>query len=263
LFRIPLPVRIKLIREFLEEKYNFYNRPEFIETDPVRIPHNYTNKNDIEISAFLTATISWGQRPIIIRNGFRLLRLMKGSPYNFIMNFGENDLEVFNDFRHRTFQPEDCKFFLLSLQNIYKNHKSLQNLFEDPVIKGGSVKDSLINFRKVFFEIPHLPRTRKHVPSVGKGASAKRLNMFLRWMVRDDKSGIDFGIWNGILQPKDLFLPLDVHSGSVSRKLGILKRNQNDWKAVEEVTNLLRKLDPSDPVKYDYALFGMGIYEKF
>ncbi|MCH7657478.1 MAG: TIGR02757 family protein [Bacteroidetes bacterium] len=255
-------MEIKFIREFLEEKYYLYNRPEFIETDPVHIPHNYTNKNDIEISAFLVATISWGQRSTIIRNGLELMHLMKDSPYDFIINFGKNDLEMFDNFRHRTFQPEDCKFFLLSLQNIYKNHDGLQNLFEDPVIKGGSVKDSLINFRKVFFEIPHPVRTRKHISSVEKGASAKRLNMFLRWMVRPDRSGIDFGIWKGIL-PKDLFLPLDVHTGNVSRKLGILTRKQNDWKSVEEVTSSLRKIDPADPVKYDYALFGLGIYEKF
>lgn len=250
------------IRDFLNEKAEKYNHPDFIETDPVQIPHLFSDKNDIEVAAFFASTIAWGQRTTIIKNMHKLIVLMDHSPYEFIINSTENDLERLNYFKHRTFNGEDCKFFVKSLKNIYKNHGSLGELFQDSYANGKSIFNVLVRFREIFFEIQYPVRTEKHVSNVLKGASAKRLNMFLRWMVRNDNNGVDFGLWNNISMA-DLFLPLDVHTGNVARKLGLLKRKQNDWKAVEEVTEVLRIFDPNDPVKYDFALFGLGVFEKF
>lgn len=252
----------KELKDFLDEKYLKYNCKEFVEKDPIQIPHLFTNKNDIEISGFLAATIAWGQRPVIIRNAHKLIELMDNSPYDFILNFEETDLNRFSDFKHRTFNGADCIYFMKSLQNIYKDHGGLESVFDKKILEGKGVKEAIIYFREVFFELPHMTRTYKHVANVLKKSSAKRINMYLRWMVRDSSSGVDFGIWNNI-SPSQLYLPLDVHTGNVSRKLGILKRTQNDWQAVDEVTQKLRKLDPKDPVKYDFALFGLGIFEGF
>ncbi len=250
------------IKDFLNEKAEKYNHPDFIETDPVQIPHLFSDKNDIEIAAFFASTIAWGQRVSIIKNMHKLIALMDHSPYEFIMNSSEKDLSRLNYFKHRTFNGEDCKFFVRSLNNIYKKHGGLGELFQKLYIEKNDVFTALIRFREIFFDIEYPLRTQKHVSNVLKGSSAKRLNMFLRWMVRNDNNGVDFGLWNKISM-SDLFLPLDVHTGNVARKLGLLKRKQNDWKAVAEITGILREFDPLDPVKYDFALFGLGVFEKF
>jgi len=250
------------LKAFLEEKHHKYNREEFIESDPIQIPKQFEDTKDIEIAGFLSATIAWGQRRTIIANMNALLKRMHNTPYDFIINAEDEDMEAFSDFKHRTFNGEDCIFFLKSLKNIYQNHGSLGDIFQHSYQKKGNIPEAIQTFRNIFFEIPHPGRTKKHVADISKKSSAKRLNMFLRWMVRRDKQGIDFGIWDKI-KMKDLFIPLDVHSGNVARELGLLKRKQNDWKAVEELTDKLREFDPEDPVKYDYALFGLGVFEKF
>ena len=250
------------IRQFLEEKVKFYNRAEFIRDDPIQVPHQFKGQENIEIAAFLTATIAWGRRDIITRNAFDLMSRMDHDPYDFLMNMKKNDLKVFNGFRHRTFNEEDCRFFILSLHDIYKNRHGMYRVFLEGYNEGGSIKHAIHGFRKIFFGTPHAPRIEKHLANPFSGSAAKRLNMFLRWMVRRDAKGVDFGIWDRI-SPADLYLPLDVHTGNVARKLGLLNRNQNDWKAVEELTGVLRGFDPSDPVKYDFALFGLGIYENY
>lgn len=251
-----------LLKEFLEEKYHQYNKPEFIETDPVSIPHSFSNIEDIEISGFLAATIAWGVRKTIVRNAFRLMKLMDNSPYDFIKNASDDDMRIFESFKHRTFNGTDAIGFIKSLKNIYINHNGLRNVFEGAFLSSGNIREVLIEFRKVFLEKDVAVRTRKHISNVDNNASAKRLNMFLRWMVRKDHSGVDFGLWDKI-SPSALYMPLDVHSGNIARKLGLLERKQNDWKSVELLTTALRKFDPADPVKYDYALFGLGIFEHF
>lgn len=250
--------------EFLEEKHLKYNHFSFIESDPVSIPHIFHKKEDIEIAGFLTAAISWGQRKTIIKNAGELLRHMDNSPHDFIMKSTAKDLEAFRNFRHRTFQGEDCLYFLKSLKNIYRNYGGLEKVFISSRAShtGGEVFRAIWNFRKIFFSLPHPSRTEKHISDPEKGASAKRLNMFLRWMVRKDMHGVDFGLWKNI-KTSQLLCPLDVHSGNVARKLGLLKRSQNDWKSVIELTSSLKKFDRKDPVKYDFALFGLGVFEKF
>jgi uncharacterized protein (TIGR02757 family) len=245
------------IREFLEEKYDHYNRLSFIERDPVSIPHLFTKKEDIEISGLLSATISWGNRKSIIANARRLMSYMEDDPYHFIVNHNTRDLAPFRKFVHRTFNGRDCVFFIRSLRNIYVNHGGLETAFR--FVPGGNetVFENIMTFRKIFLAVPHEKRAEKHISNPARKSSAKRLCMFLRWMVRHDKRGVDFGIWKNILSSQ-LCLPLDVHTGNVSRKLGLLARKQNDWKAVEEVTAALRRMDPRDPVKYDFALFGLG-----
>jgi uncharacterized protein (TIGR02757 family) len=250
------------MKEFLDEKYMEYNRETFIESDPIQIPKQFEDPRDIEIAGFLAATIAWGQRRTIISNMNRLLNQMNNTPYEFIINAEEEDLEIFRDFKHRTFNGEDCIFFIKSLKNIYQHHSGIKEIFENSYLKTGDIKESLKNFRDVFFSIPYPSRTQKHVADISKKSSAKRLNMYLRWMVRCDKQGIDFGLWDQI-DMKDLYIPLDVHSGNVARKLGLLNRKQNDWTAVEELTEKLLEFDPEDPVKYDFALFGLGVFEKF
>lgn len=250
----------KELLQFLNEKVEQYNQPKFIETDPIQIPHQFTKKEDIEIAGFLTATIAWGKRPMIIKNAQKMMELLGNSPYDFIINHQEKDLE-FEHFVHRTFNLIDFKYFIKSLKNIYENHNGLEKIFAS-TIKDESTKNSIHEFKKVFFEIEHPKRTTKHVSDPIKGSAAKRINMFLRWMVRNDEKGVDFGIWKTI-SPSVLSCPLDVHSGNVARKLDLLNRKQNDWKALQELDNNLRLLDKNDPVKYDFALFGLGIFEGF
>jgi uncharacterized protein (TIGR02757 family) len=250
------------IKEFLDEKYNQYNCKKFIQSDPIQIPKQFEDPEDIEIAGFLAATIAWGQRSTIITNMNRLLNKMNNTPYEFITEADDDDLRILSDFKHRTFNGEDCIFFMKSLQNIYKNHGGLGSVFQNSYKKKRNIPEVLQEFRNIFFEIPHPARTQKHVADISKKSSAKRLNMFLRWMVRRDSKEIDFGIWDKIAT-KDLFIPLDIHSGNVARKLGLLKRKQNDWLAVEELTGKLREFDPYDPVKYDFALFGLGVFENF
>ncbi len=256
-----------VLKDFLEEKVDKYNRISFIESDPVSIPHQFTKKEDIEIAAFLSATIAWGQRVTIIKNANELMRRMDFAPHDFILNHSKKDLAQFKNFKHRTFNGADCIFFIHSLKNIYIKHGGLEKVFI-----GKNVKESIINFRKIFFSISHPKRTEKHISNPEANSSAKRLNMFLRWMIRKDNRGVDFGIWNSPLEggkrdiylsPKNLMCPLDIHSGNVARKLGLLTRKQNDWQAVEELTSRLKEFDKNDPVKYDFALFGLGVFEKF
>jgi uncharacterized protein (TIGR02757 family) len=250
------------LKEFLDEKVSHYNCPEFIVDDPVSVPHLFTLKEDIEIAGFLTAIISWGNRSSIIHNATRLMQILDHSPYQFITESGEEEFNRCQYFVHRTFNGSDCCYFLKAIKNIYLLHGGLESVFNEQIIKRRSIKDAIIHFREVFLELPHHFRTRKHLADPAKNASAKRINMFLRWMVRKDKCGVDFGIWNTI-HPSMLFCPLDVHTGNVSRKLGLISRKANDWKSVEELTKNLRSFDPDDPVKYDFALFGLGVHEKF
>ena len=257
-----IPIQQADLKAFLEEKHHQYNCERFIISDPIQIPKAFEEPEDIEIAGFITATIAWGQRKTIINNMHRLLGLMDHRPLDFILHAENSDLENFRSFKHRTFNGEDCIFFLRALKNIYRNHRGLRHLFESAYKRNGTLEAALSEFRRTFFEIPHPERTRKHVADISKNASAKRLNMFLRWMVRNDKQGIDFGIWRDI-PAKALYIPLDVHTGNVARKLGLLKRKQNDWKAVLELTDNLRQFDASDPVKYDFALFGLGAFEGF
>ena len=249
-------------REFLDEKANKYNHPGFIETDPIQIPALFTTKENIEIAGFLSATLAWGQRPTIIRNSLKLISLMNNDPIEFLLNTPEDEWDIFQDFKHRTFNGTDCIYFLKSLKNIYQKHGGLEQVFTQGFRNEKTIFGSLIHFRKVFFELGHEHRTEKHVSNVEKGAAAKRLNMYLRWMTRSDKAGVDFGLWKQI-PASALMLPLDVHTGNVARKLGLLTRTQNDWQAVEEITAKLREFDTEDPIKYDFALFGLGVFEKF
>jgi uncharacterized protein (TIGR02757 family) len=249
------------LKEFLDSKVTQYNTLDFIDSDPVQVPHLFTQKEDIEIAGFLAATIAWGKREMIIKNSHKMMEFLGSSPYDFVMNHKEADLDNFEHFVHRTFNLEDFKYFIQSLKNIYTNHKGLEGVFTAHQTKD-SLQPAIHEFKKVFFEIPHQQRTTKHVSDPLKGSAAKRINMYLRWMVRQDTLGVDFGIWKNI-SPSLLSCPLDVHSGNVARKLGILKRKQNDGKALLELDTALRKLDPSDPVKYDFALFGLGVFESF
>jgi uncharacterized protein (TIGR02757 family) len=249
------------LKEFLDERAGRYNQRSFIEADPIRVPRMFNRKENIEVAAFLTSTISWGNRPAIIKSATALMQRMDYHPCDFILNASEEELLHLKSYVYRTFQGVDCIYFVRSLRNIYLNYGGLQEVMEQGFRTGGSVKEALQCFFNRFFEIPG-ERTRKHVAQVAHGASAKRLNMFLRWMVRNDSTGVDFGLWNGI-PASELMLPLDLHTGNVARELGLLQRKQNNWKAVEEVTAKLRAMDPADPVKYDFALFGLGIFEKF
>lgn len=249
------------LKEFLDAKVSQYNNPKFIESDPIQIPHKFSKKEDIEIAGFLTATISWGNRKSIINNANRLVELLDNSPYDFIINHKASDLEKLQPFVHRTFNGNDCMQFIKSLQHIYINHNGIEAVFEKHAEKD-SLQESISKFKSIFFEIEHLHRTQKHVSDPLKNSAAKRINMFLRWMVRNDNTGVDFGIWESI-SPSLLSCPLDVHSGNVARKLGLLKRKQNDAKALLELDTSLRKLDAKDPVKYDFALFGLGVFEGF
>lgn len=249
------------LKEFLDEKVQLYNHPKFIESDPIQIPHLYTLKEDIEISGFLTATISWGNRKMIINNSQKLMAKLGNSPYDFVMNHSENDLEKLNDFVHRTFNGTDCITFIKALKNIYQNHNGLEFVFSKN-IQINTLQENISNFKSFFFEIEHDYRTQKHVSYPMNNSAAKRINMFLRWMVRNDNAGVDLGIWNSI-SPSQLSCPLDVHSGNVARKLGLLSRKQNDAKALFELDTNLQELDKNDPVKYDFALFGLGVFEGF
>jgi uncharacterized protein (TIGR02757 family) len=249
------------IKSFLDEKAHLYNQPRFIETDPIQIPHQYSLREDIEIAAFLTATIAWGNRKSIIKSAQNMMRLMGNSPYDFVMSHSQDNIEPLRTFVHRTFNGDDFIYFIKSLQHLYNHYNGLET-----VIAAASTKEStqpgLSRFKQAFFELPHPNRTRKHISDPAQGSSAKRLNMFLRWMVRNDNAGVDFGIWRR-LSPARLSCPLDVHSGAIARKIGLLQRSQNDARAVAELNAALRKLDPADPVKYDFALFGLGAFEAF
>lgn len=243
------------MKEYLEQKALQYQTHEFIAKDPISIPHRYSLLQDIEIAGILTATIAWGNRQAILKGASLMMDLLDDAPYEFVKGATPLDLQRLNNYVYRTFQQDDLSGFIRALQTIYSETNSLETLFTPK--EGETIRNGIARFRKKI--IPMLsPRTYKHIADVEKGAAAKRLNMFLRWMVRPSTYGVDFGLWHSI-QPSQLMLPLDVHTANVSRTLGLLSRKQNDWKAVEEVTAKLRTLDPYDPIKYDFALFGIGI----
>jgi len=249
------------LKDFLDEKAEFYENPSFLESDPIQIPHRFSRKEDIEISAFLTATIAWGNRKSIINNALKLMQLLDHAPYDFIVHHEDRDLLALEGFVHRTFNGDDLIGFVKGLQHLYKNHNGLEAVFTK-YQKQGSLQPAITELKRTFFEIEHLKRTQKHISNPAKGSAAKRINMFLRWMVRPNGKKVDFGLWK-TLSPNQLSCPLDVHSGNVARKLKLLKRKQNDAKALAELDKYLRKLDAHDPVKYDFALFGLGVFERF
>jgi uncharacterized protein (TIGR02757 family) len=250
----------KHLKNLLDEEYNANNCPQFVESDPIQIPHRFTKREDIEIAAFLSSQIAWGKRKMIIANASRLMECMDNSPHEFIVSATAKDFKKLDNFVHRTFNAEDCKTSLRCLSNLYINHGGLKTVFENAFAITGNIRDTLASFRKLYLEPDHAIRFRKHISDVEKKSAAKRLNLFLMWMCRNDKRGVHFGLWN--IPSSALYIPLDVHCGNVGRELGLLKRKQNDWQAVEELTASLRTFDPNDPVKYDFALFGMGVLGK-
>jgi uncharacterized protein (TIGR02757 family) len=244
---------------FLDEKVIEFNNKSFIDDDPIQIPHQFKKKEDIEIASFLVCTIAWGNRKSIIENGFKMISLLDESPFEFVMNHSEKDLIALNKFVHRTFNGADFIFFIRSLKNIYKNKNGLEQIFKNDQSEN-SYSNSIIALHRFFFEIPHEKRIEKHIANPSKGSVAKRINLFLRWMIRKDGI-VDFGLWG--LSPAKLSCPLDIHSGNIARKLGLIQRKNNDLLALSELDSNLRAFDKNDPVKYDYALFGLGAYNKF
>ena len=249
------------LKDFLDEKVVQYNTLDFIESDPVQIPHLFSQKEDIEIAGFLSATIAWGNRKMIIKNSHKMMDLMGNAPYDFVMSHTDNDLKRLDTFVHRTFNGQDFASFIKSIKNIYENHNGLEFVYAQNQ-EAQTMQNSISEFKKTFFEIPHQYRTQKHISDPLNNSAAKRINMYLRWMVRQDSKGVDLGIWKSI-SPASLSCPLDVHSGNVARKLGMLTRKQNDGRALAELDIKLREFDANDPVKYDFALFGLGVFEKF
>jgi uncharacterized protein (TIGR02757 family) len=249
-----------IVYELLEQKYKAYNRPAFLDNDPVNIPHRFSKKQDIEIAGFFAATLAWGQRITIINNTNKLMGWMDESPYDFIINHQEHDLKKFLGFKHRTFNDIDLLYFIEFFKWFYSEHDSLEEAFLKSLPKKSiHTEAGLIGFHDLFFSLEDHPhRTKKHIPTPIRKSTCKRLNMYLRWMVRQDKSNVDFGIWKKI-KPSQLLCPLDVHVERNARKLGLITRKQTDWQTVLELTESLRSFDPADPVKYDFALFGMGI----
>lgn len=245
------------IKAYLDEKVFQYNNPNFIESDPISIPHRYSLKEDIEIAGFLAATISWGTRKSIVKTGHRMLDLLGDSPFDFVMSHNTNQLKRLEGFVYRTFNQNDFKYFIKALKNIYAKHGGMEQLFKLNATDH-SLQYAIHHFKKLFFELPHEARIEKHVSDPLRGSAAKKINMLLRWLIRNDNKGVDFGLWKS-LKPSQLSCPLDVHSGRTARTLGLLLRQQNDATTVEELDRSLRTLDPQDPVKYDFALFGIGI----
>lgn len=245
------------LKTLLDEAYDRFARPRFIQDDPIQVPRAFSRREDAEVIGFLTATIAWGQRKTIIANAWKLARLMEERPFDFVMNADAADLKHVSGFVHRTFNGEDLRHFVRGLRHVYANHGGIEQAFLDHDAIG-DMGLAIARFKQRFFEPAHQPRTRKHVADPSKGSNAKRINMYLRWMVRPSDRGVDLGLWKR-MKPSDLMVPLDVHTGRVARELGLLTRGQDDWKAVEELTAALREFDRSDPVKYDIALFGLGI----
>lgn len=248
------------LKKLLNKKVKQFNRLDFIADDPILIPHLFTKKQDIEIMAFWTAMLAWGQRKTIINKSKQLIELMDNSPHDFVINFKASDLKEFLNFKHRTFNATDSLYFLHFFQNYFRTNESLESAFSQHMQEEDeNIENALIGFHNHFFSLSDAPsRTKKHVATPTRKSTCKRLCMFLRWMVRKDKNGVDFGIWKTI-KPHQLMCPLDVHVERVARKLNLIERKQRDWQTVSELTNKLKKFDPLDPVKYDFALFGMGI----
>jgi uncharacterized protein (TIGR02757 family) len=252
------------IKQFLDECVENYERPAFIQDDPISIPHRFSRLQDIEIIAFWVSMLAWGKRKTIIQKSMQLIDLMDNTPYDFIKNHQEKDRKRFLNFKHRTFQPLDALYFVRFFHTYYQNNDSLETAFVTSILPTSpTIEASLLNFNKLFFSLEDCPdRTRKHVSSPVTGSACKRLNMFLRWMVRSADKGVDFGLWKNI-QPAQLLIPLDVHVERVARRFQLLTRDKADFKAVLELTANLRQFDPNDPVKYDFALFGLGVNDSF
>lgn len=253
-----MPVEKEELKELLDALYDKYDTAAFIEDDPVSVPHMFTERQDREIAGFLAAVIAWGNRKVIVRNGRRMMELLDYAPYDFTMNASPGELRGLEGFVHRTFNGQDFAAFVAALRRMCAVHGGIGAFFEARYAVTGDLRRVLADFRHEFFACAHPSRCEKHVPSIERQATCKRLNMYLRWMVRDDGRGVDFGMWKGI-PASALYLPLDVHSGNMARALGLLQRRQNDWRAVEQVTAALRELEPEDPVRYDFSLFGAGI----
>lgn len=248
----------KDLKDFLDRKVDYYNKISFIDNDPIFVPHQFSKKQDIEIMGFFAATFAWGQRKTIIQKSMELAQRFDGKPCDFVLHHSKNDLKQLLGFKHRTFNDTDLLYFVDFLHRHYKENDSLEEAFI-PETGFMDMESSLIYFEQNFFNHPHAPqRTRKHVATPARNSTCKRLNMFLRWMVRKDNKGVDFGLWEKI-QPKDLICPIDVHVDRTARSLGLISRKQTDWKTVLELTKNLRLLDTEDPVKYDFALFGLSI----
>ena len=252
-----MPVHLK---EFLDKKVKEYNRPAFIKDDPIVVPHLFTQKQDIEIAGLFASVFAWGNRTTIINKSKELMQRMDNSPYAFIKDHSAKDLQRLKQFRHRTFNEDDLYYFIEFFHQHYTKHNSLEFAFFP--IPELDTQHGLTHFKKYFFSFEHLKRTEKHISSPLQKSTCKRLNMFLRWMVRNDNNGVDFGLWKNI-SPSQLICPIDVHVARVAKKLGILKRKQVDWLAAVELTDALRRLDKDDPVKYDFALFNLGVIERF
>ncbi len=246
------------IAELLEQLHDRYNNSDFVAEDPISIPHRYTRREDREVAGFMSATIAWGNRRAIVKSAHRMMEYMDDSPYDFVRGASEEELERLTSYVHRTFNGHDFRDFILALRSICERYGGIGNLFEEHFERSNSMADTFAHFRREFFSTPHQQRCEKHLSSIEKGAACKRLCMYVRWMVRRDGRGVDFGMWSKI-PSSALYMPLDLHSGNVARMLGLLNRKQNDWRAVDELTTTLREFDAEDPVKYDFALFGAGI----
>lgn len=256
-------MRTQSLKDFLDEKADLFNAPEFIPQDPVSIPHRYSRLQDIEVSGFFASLLSWGNRQTILNKTRFLMQLMQDAPYDFILNHRESDRKPFLEFRHRTFNGTDLLYFLEILQIYYSSFLSLETAFVAHLKrKDPDIRNALIGFHDMMFSGPCLVRTKKHLPTPARNSACKRMNMFLRWMVRRDRRGVDFGLWKSI-SPAQLICPMDTHVARVAFRLKLIPSGQVNWKAAETLTGNLRKFDPQDPVKYDFALFGLGIEEKF
>jgi len=254
----------KIIQEFLDKKVDEYNQPFFIKDDPISIPHLFTKKQDIEIAGFMAAIFAWGNRTTIIQKSKELMQLMEMQPYDFCLNHSADELKKLIEFKHRTFNATDLLYFIEFFKSHYLQYDSLETAFTEWMSDADeTTENALKGFCNYFFSLEHIPaRTRKHIASPEKNSTCKRLNMFLRWMVRKDNKGVDFGIWNNI-SPSQLICPIDIHVGRVVERLNLIQRKQVDWQAALELTDYLRTLDNKDPVKYDFALFNLGVIEKF
>ncbi|NMM50545.1 TIGR02757 family protein [Marinigracilibium pacificum] len=250
------------VKDHLDAAFEKYARPEFIDSDPIQIPHLFSKRQDIEIAGLFASTLAWGQRKTIINKCTELLGLMDNAPYDFVVNHSKDELNRLSSFKHRTFNNIDLLYFVRFLKEWYSTNDSLESLFYFPADQNNEpVRQGLINYHKTFFSLPEAPeRTKKHVSTPERKSACKRLNMYLRWMVRPDKEGIDFGIWTKI-NTADLICPLDVHVERIAKGMNLLTRKQSDWLAASELTENLKKINPEDPVKYDLALFGLGVME--
>mgnify|MGYP002517404594 CR=1 FL=1 len=254
-------IAFEQMRELLEELHDRYNNPDFIEADPISVPHSFSSPLDREIAGFMAATIAWGNRQAIVKSSFRMMRYMDNSPADFVRNASQGELDSLHSFVHRTFNGSDFRSFVLALRAIVERWGSVGNYFEQRYLECSDMRKVLSMFYHDFFSVEHDPHCRKHLSSIDKGAACKRLCMYLRWFVRSDDRGVDFGQWTKIPMSA-LYMPLDIHTGRMGRSMALLQRKQSDWRAVEELTASLREFSADDPVRYDYALFGLGIDEK-